>query len=116
MTFYRHVKTLNLLHNLYLAEAINPDTFNQEVNQITQKMDLVRNHLQGYDLKRFCELWGIEVEYGNVGQKLENKPSANVRVGLSVARISNLLPQINDTVYPAENWGEIHEVLSTFCV
>lgn len=71
---------------------------------LSQRLDLVKSHLKGYDLKRFCELWGIEVEYGNVGQKMD-KASHNQRVGLSVARISNRLPQVNDAIPPAENWG-----------
>lgn len=39
---------------------------------------------------------------------------SDIKVGIGVARIANMLPMINDEVIAANNYGEVHEPLSRF--
>lgn len=41
---------------------------------------------------------------------------SDLKVGIGVARIANMLPQINEEAYQATTYGDIHETLSRFCL
>ena len=60
MNFYRLVKTHSLLNSLFLSDSISRETFNMEIKETLEKINLLKNQLEKQDLRRFCELWGIE--------------------------------------------------------
>lgn len=59
MNFYRCIKTLNLLKNLYVSEALPRNIYEEEVRGIQEKLVILKEDLKNYDIKRFCELWKI---------------------------------------------------------
>jgi len=75
MNFYRCVKTLHLLKNLYLSEAMSRNVYNEEVKDLQEKLIILKEDLKHYDIKRFCELWKIEAEYTNIILSLDPKQS-----------------------------------------
>lgn len=115
MNFYRLTKTHSLLNSLFLSDSISREVYNAEVKETLEKISILRQQLEKYDIRRFCELWGIETEFNNLG-KMNDLMKSDIRVGIGVARVANLLPQINEDVYSANTYGDIHESLSRFCV
>ena len=104
MNFYRLVKTHSLLNSLFLADSITRDTYNSEVKETLDKIHLLKQQLERYDLKRFCELWGIETEFNNLG-KMNEMMKSDMKVGIGVARVANMLPMISDETASASNYG-----------
>lgn len=104
MNFYRLVKTHSLLNSLFLADSITRDTYNSEVKETLDKIHLLKQQLERYDLKRFCELWGIETEFNNLG-KMNEMMKSDMKVGIGVARVANMLPMISDEIASASNYG-----------
>ena len=76
---------------------------------------MVKQQLSTYDITRFCELWGITTEYE--GPNFSNDALvSSIKVPLGVAKLANLLPRVNDEVFQATKYEEIHEIFSTFCI
>lgn len=115
MNLYRLIKTHSLLNNLFLSDSISRDVYTQEVKDTLEKINILQQQLQKHDIHRFCELWGIETEYSNLG-KMSEMIKSDLRVGIGVARIANMLPQINEEAFQANTFGDIHETLSRFCL
>jgi len=40
---------------------------------------------------------------------------SSIKVPIGVAKLANLLPRLNDDVFQATKYEEIHEIFSTFC-
>ena len=53
------IKTHSLLNTLFLSYSINRETYNAEVKEVLERIKLLKEQLQGQDIERFCELWGI---------------------------------------------------------
>jgi hypothetical protein len=104
MNLYRLVKSLSLLNHLYLSESIPRTLYNEEVKETQQKIQLLKEALKTYDIRRFCELWGIEVEYNSIGVN-SSLLKSEFRVSIGVARVANLLPSMNDEVFQATTYG-----------
>jgi|JI6StandDraft_1071083.scaffolds.fasta_scaffold46293_4 hypothetical protein len=115
MNFYRLVKTHSLLNSLFLADSISREVYNSEIKETLEKISLSKQQLDKHDLRRFCELWGIETEFSNLG-KMNEIMKSEIRVSIGVARVANMLPQINEEAYSANIYGDIHESLSRFCL
>ena len=41
---------------------------------------------------------------------------SDIKVGIGVARVANMLPQINEDAYSAQTYADVHESLSRFCL
>jgi hypothetical protein len=92
------VKTLHLLKTLFIEDALPESVYNEEVKGVQEKLIILKEDLKQYDIKRFCELWKIDVQYASIS--LDPKKS-RITVSKVIAKIANLLPQINDSLYIA---------------
>ena len=54
MNFYRLVKTHSLLNNLFLSDSISRDVYNGEVKETLEKIHILKQQLEKYDIRRFC--------------------------------------------------------------
>jgi hypothetical protein len=108
MNFYRCSKTISFLSSLYYSLAINKTVYAEELEDVQEVYNNLREQLKDYDLKRFCELWEIDFH-----EKVE--VAKRTDVPLCIARIANSLPRINDAIYTAESYKDIYEVLASFC-
>lgn len=109
--FYRCLKTLHLLKNLYLAEALPKQVYSEELSDVQEKLLLLRETLKGHDLQRFSQLWDVEAEFAAFNPEALK---SEIRVPISVAKISNFVPQMIDAVLNGENYSDVYEVLSNF--
>ena len=115
MNLYMLIKTHSLLNGLFLSYSINRDTYHSEVKEVLERINLLKDQLKGQDIERFCQLWGIQTQFNNLG-KVDELLKSDIKVGLGVARIANMLPMIGDEVASAATYGQIHEPLSRFCI
>jgi len=70
VSLYRCIKTISMLKNMFISEALSLSVYQDEVRVMQEIFKKLRDNIAEDDMMRFCELWGIQAEFANIGKDL----------------------------------------------